>query len=276
MRLHPDIERVALLGWRCIPVTRKRAGFWKGYLKDATCDLDALAQWSRLYPNCNWSVVPDGSGVWALDVDVPGAEHEADGTAWVRQMVERHGPLPARPHGRSGGGGHLLVFKDAGAPIKCESGYPVAGIDPRARRVQFTIAPSTHRNGNPYRWHVAPWEVAPPEAPAWLLKAVAPPPRHPLPARPRVPTTDTARRQLARALDNIACAGPGRRNSTLNQQAFSVARWIAAGLLDETEAVGALYAAGLAAGLTTTEVRMTIKSGCLAGYQHPIEGAAHA
>ncbi len=270
--LHLDIERVALLGWRCVPVTRKRAGYWKGYLLDATTDLAELDAWARAHPGCNWSVVPDGSSVWGLDVDVPGTEHDADGTVWMRSMVEKHGPLPPGPHGRSGGGGHLLVFRDIGTPIKCQSGYPVPGVDPRARRVQFTIAPSVHRNGNAYRWQVAPWDLAPPVAPDWLLKAVAPPPPRPLPARPRILTTDVARRQLSRALDNIVNAGPGRRNSTLNQQAFIVARWIAAGLLDETEAVGALYAAGVAAGLTTVEARTTIKSGVLAGYQHPIEG----
>ena len=276
MSLHPDIERAALLGWRLVPVTRRRAGYWKGYLNDATHDLDTLAAWSRAHPGCNWSVVPEGSGVWALDVDVPGPDHAGDGVTWLRAMTEKHGPLPPRPHGRSGGGGHLLIFKDTGAPIKCESGHPAAGIDPRARRVQFTISPSVHRNGNAYRWQTAPWDVAPPPAPDWLLRAVAPPPAPPRPARPRIATTDTARRQLARALDEIACAPSGRRNSTLNRQAFSVARWIAAGLLEESEAVSALYAAGMAAGLDAPECRDTIKSGCLAGFKNPVEIHAHA
>jgi hypothetical protein len=275
MSLHSDLERVALLGWRLIPVTRKRAGFWKGYLNDATHDLDTLAAWSREYPGCNWSVVPEGSGVWALDVDVPGPDHDADGAAWLAAMVRNNGPLPVRPHGRSGGGGHLLVFRDTGAPIKCQSGYPAPGIDPRARRVQFTIAPSIHRNGTPYRWHVAPWEVAPPEAPGWLQKAVAPPPAPPLPARPRIATTDTARRVLGRCLDRITCAGSGTRNATLNREAFTAARFIAAGLLDQREAVAALYAAGLSIGLDRAEARATVKSGVASGLRYPIE-AAHA
>lgn len=271
MTLHADIERVALLGWRCVPVTRQRSGYWKGYLNDATTDLDTLARWHREYPRANWSVIPEGSGVWALDVDVPSADHAADGMAWLARMVERHGQLPRGPHGRSGGGGHLLVFRDAGRAIKCQSGWPAPGIDPRARRVQFTIAPSIHRNGKPYRWAVAPWDAAPPVAPAWLLAAVAPPPAKPAPKRPRIPTTDAARRALARSLDAIAAAGAGTRNATLNRHAFMAARWIAAGLLDEAEAVAALYAAGRAAGLPDPEVRGTIKSGCLSGLRHPIE-----
>lgn len=271
MSLHPDIERVALLGWRCVPVTPRRSGFWKGYINDATTDLDTLERWARAYPRCNWSVIPEGSGVWALDVDVPSDDHMADGTAWLRAMVERHGQLPRGPHGRSGGGGHLFVFRDTGAPIKRQSGYPAPGIDPRAARVQFTIAPSRHSRGGLYRWALAPWDAPPPEAPAWLLAAVAPPPPKPLPKRPRVPTTDVARRSLARALDAIASAASGTRNATLNRQAFVAARWIASGLLDETEAVAALYAAGRAVGLPDPEVRTTIKSGVLAGLRHPIE-----
>ena len=41
----------------------------------------------------------------------------------------------------------------------------------------MTVPPSIHvRTRRPYRWAVAPWDVSLPDAPAWLLKAVAPPP----------------------------------------------------------------------------------------------------
>ena len=169
------------------------------------------------------------------------------------------------------------MFRDGGAPIKRQSGYPAPGIDPRAGRVQFTVAPSIHRRTQaPYAWTVAPWDVSPPVAPEWLLAAVAPPPVPSLPARPFVPSPDAARRRLLRGLDDIATAAPGSRNATLNRQAFGVARWVAAGLLDEHEAIAALYSAGVSAGLTPTEVRATIKSGCIAGYRVPVEARSHA
>jgi len=268
--LPDEIERVALLGWRCVPATRSKKGMFAGYLDAATHDLAQLTEWADEYPGCCWKVVPAGSGVWFLDVDVPGPEHAADGVAALRALCDLHGPIPPRPHARSPSGGHLLAFRDGGHPVAAGSGKVAPGLDTLAGRVCPMVPPS-RRNGGSYAWITAPWDIAPPIAPEWLLSAVAPPPRRPLPERPRVPTTDMARRSLGRALDRIASAPSGQRNATLNQQSFSVARWIAAGLLDEAEGVRALYAAGLALGLTELEVRGTVRSGCLAGYKSPID-----
>jgi hypothetical protein len=74
---------------------------FEGYLDAATSDLDTLERWSREHPRCNWGVVPVGSGVWALDVDAPSQEHEADGVAALRGLCDRHGPLPPRPQAAS-------------------------------------------------------------------------------------------------------------------------------------------------------------------------------
>jgi hypothetical protein len=268
--LPDEIERIALLGWRCVPATRTKKGMFAGYLDAATHDLDQLGRWADEYPGCCWKVVPTGSGVWFLDVDVPGPEHAADGVAALRSLCDLHGPIPPRPHARSPSGGHLLAFRDAGHAIAPGSGKVAPGLDTLAGRVCPMVPPS-RRNGSAYAWVTPPWEVPPPVAPEWLLAAVAPPLRRPLPERPRVPTTDMARRSLGRALDSIAAAPAGQRNATLNRHSFSVARWIAAGLLDEAEAVRALYAAGLSLGLNELEVRGTVRSGCLAGYKSPID-----
>ncbi len=276
MTLHPDIERVALLGWRLTPATASKKGLFKGYIEAATDDLDQLAAWQRAYPGCCWKVRPQGSGVWFLDVDVPGDTHDHDGAAALRALCDLHGPIPPRPHGRSPSGGHLLVFRDTGAPIRRGSGIPAPGLDTLHMRLCATVAPS-RRSGGAYRWLVAPWDVPPPPAPEWLLALLAPPPPPMRPKRPVVLTNDHARRSLDRALNAISNAPPGHRNATLNKQAFAVARWIAAGLLHEADAVGALYAAGRALGLADAEVRGTIKSGVLAGSKHPIhEVAGHA
>lgn len=273
MPLHPDVERLALIGWRLIPTTRTKKGLFRGYMEAATSDLDTLAAWSREFEGCNWSVVPQGSGVWGLDVDRPSEQHDADGCAALQAMVATNGPLPQRPTGRSGGGGLLLVFRDAGHPIRAKSGWPKPGLDPRAGRNTFTVSPSIHRNGQPYRWAVAPWEIAPPVAPAWLLRAVAPPPEPARPAEPQISTGDRARRRLIRALDAVRNAGPGTRNHTLNRECFAVARHVAAGTLSETEAVEALYAAARSAGLDHLECKDTIRSGFRSGSRHPAEAA---
>jgi len=273
-RLHPDIERVALLGWRCVPATRSKKGFWVGYIDAATTDLDQLDRWSFAYPRCNWKVIPSGSGVWALDVDVPSRDHKDDGVAVLKLLVERHGAIPERPHGRSGSGGHLMVFQDAGHPINSKSGHPEPGLDPKGGRNAFTISPSRNDLGS-YRWAAAPWELAPPIAPDWLLKLVAPPPQPPRPPRPTIISTSRAQSLLEREVNRVLNAGPGKRNSTLNEASFTVGGLIGGGLLDEREAICALYDAARYIRLDDHESRATIKSGIEGGMKMPIKGAGH-
>jgi hypothetical protein len=274
MPLHPDVARLASLGWRLYPAARRRAAKFGGYLDAATADLDTLERWSREYPGCNWGVVPAGSGVWALDVDTPSPDHDADGVAALRALCAMHGPLPPRPYGRSGGGGYLLVFRDAGHPIRAKTGTPAPGLDPKAGRNAFTVAPSRHRRGGRYRWVVAPWELEPPVAPDWLLQALRPPPAPPLPERPFFLTGDRALRRLDRACQAVVCAAPGTRNATLNRQAFAASGLVAAGALDHSTAVHGLYRAGRHAGLPDAECRATIRSGLQAGLRRAFGAGA--
>lgn len=271
MSLHADIGRLALLGWRLVPMARmSRKGLWKGYLDTATSDLDQLEQWQREHPGSNWAVVPEGSGVWALDVDVPGPDHAADGVSALRDLVELHGPLPPRPHGRSGGGGHLLVFRTTAA-IAGGSGKPAPGLDAQANRQTFTVSPSRHRRtGLPYRWIVAPWDIAPPPAPEWLLGLLAPPPRPKL-RRPMVPTADRAMQALIRSFHAVEGAPSGQRNTALHRRAILVGGFIGAGALDRGTAERELIAAGMAAGQSRSEAMSTVRSGLNAGERRPIQ-----
>ena len=274
--LHPYIERLALLGWRLYPSSRDRKGMFKGYIDAATSNLTTLSGWSADYPGCNWAVIPGGSGIWALDVDALSPDHTADGIAELRALCAEYGPLPAGPRGRSGGGGHLLVFRDTGHPIRGKTGTPAPGIDPRVGRVSFTVAPSVHRRGGQYRWVVSPWELAPPAAPDWLLRLLAPPtlPMAPSRALPRM-DNHAARRILKRALQAVQDAQRGQRNATLNQNAFTIGGLIGAGMIDELLAVIELYSAGRFAGLDDAETKATIRSGVEAGMRRPLNFASH-
>lgn len=272
MTLHPDIERVALLGWRLYPCSnRTKAGCFRGATDAATYDLNQLARWTGEYPRCNWRVVMQGSGVWMLDCDVPPG-HAHDGVQNMRDLCNVHGALPPRPTARSGGGGLVLVFRHTDERIIGESGHPAAGIDPRRGRQSQTIPPSVHTvTRRPYRWLTAPWQVTPPDAPAWLLRLVAPPPE---PAYRRAPidTTDAARNRLYRAATAVAQAGSGSRNETLNRRSFQVGRLIADGLLGEQEAIEALYGAARTAGLDHSEAKATIRSGVNSGLRRGAGG----
>jgi bifunctional DNA primase/polymerase-like protein len=265
------VEQLALLGWRIYPSTRSRKGMFKGYVQAATSDLAVLDGWSRQYPGCNWSVIPRGSAIWALDVDTPSPDHAADGVAALRELCTKHGELPRCPHGRSGGGGHLLVFRDAGHPIRTKTGTPVPGIDPRAGHTPFTVAPSIHRRGGRYRWVVPPWECEPPIAPEWLLRQLEPPPPRHLPISPAPLPESRARNILARAVNSVLEAQPGQRNSALNRQAFTIGGLVGAGVIEESLAVTMLYRAGRYSGLDDLECRATIRSGFEAGRKHPLD-----
>lgn len=137
MDLHPDVLRLALLGWRLHPVSRRmRAAFFAKAATLATSDLDQLAPWSR------WRVVIDGSGIWALEVDVPSVRHKHDAVAALRELIAVHGPLPVCPTTRSGDGRLALFFAHRSEPIIGKAGHPALGMDPRrgrqARRFLFS------------------------------------------------------------------------------------------------------------------------------------------
>ena len=158
--LPTDIERLALLRWRLYPASRRsKAACIKDPGASATFDLDKLQAWTREFPDCNWRMVCEGSGVWALDVDVPSEDHAADGVAALADLVKRHGPIPTRPMTRSGGGGLALFFRHRGEPIHGATGWPVPGIDPRRGKLSVTVPPSIHvRTRRPYRLGCGPVE----------------------------------------------------------------------------------------------------------------------
>lgn len=267
MSIHPDIERVALLGWRVYPQSKyTKAACIKHGSDLATCDLTQIDRWDHEFKKPNWRVVFSGSGIWALDLDVP-PSHANHGIAALKNLVDVHGPLPPRPVFRSGGGGLGLFFRYTDERIIGDSNCPAPGIDPRRGRQSLTLPPSRHwSTKQPYRWLISPWEITPPPAPAWLLKLVAPP--EVTWRRPVIDTTDAARERLYRAAQAIIAAQQGSRNDTLNRRAFQVGRYIAAGLIDEREGIEVLYGAARSVGLEHMEAHATIKSGVESGLRH--------
>lgn len=275
--LHPDVERAALVGIAMYPASRglRKSACFKGATDKATCDLDQLERWQHEYRNPNWRMVFGPSQCWGLDLDVPGENHSDDGVAAFANLVKANGPIPAGPRTRSGGGGIGLIFKHRGEPIIGKTGTPAPGIDPRRGRLSMTIPPSIHHaTRKPYYWLAAPWDVNPPVAPDWLLSLVRPPPEPARKAVPQLYDDSRARRALIRAVDAIRTAPSGASNDTLNARAFYVARVVAAGLLSESEAIDALYAAALDRRIPRMEARDTLKSAFRSGWAKPLERVA--
>jgi putative DNA primase/helicase len=72
---------------------------------------------------------------------------------------------------------------------------------------------------------------------------------------------------LQKELDAVASAPKGTRNNTLNRAAFSLGRFVRAGLLELLEVEDVLAAGAGSSGLGEAEVRRTIRSGLCAGME---------
>ena len=268
MIVHRDVERLALLGWRLHPASQySRAACIKDATELATCDLNQLDRWSWEFPGCGWRVVMQGSGIWALDIDVPGADHVADGAKALADLVAVHGPLPPGPTTRSGGGGSAIFFSHTDEPIIGKTGTPAPGLDPRRGRQTVTVPPSIHpRRRQPYSWLLAPWDVSPPPAPPWLLRLVVSPAAAPVAGGPArlAERSQMSRRYVEAALRDatirVATALEGQRNDTLNREVFAMLRFVADGSLDAADVALAMAQAGRQAGLEQPEIQSTLTS----------------
>ena len=273
MSLHPELEAVCLLGWHIYPCSRSsKAGAFEGASSKASCNLDQVEEWNKRYKSPNWRVVCGPSGLFALDVDRPGT-HKEDGVAALQKLVEKHGELPPRPMTRTGGsGGAVLFFNHQNEPLRGKSGHPAPGLDPHRGKQAVIIPPSRHHEtGGHYLWRVPPWEVGPPPIPAWLALLLKPAPEPEWKKHEWVPTTERARNAIMRAIHAIQDAPSGAANDTLNNQAFRLGGWCAAGFITQSEAAECMYSAARQRSIPDREARDTIKSGLNAGLRHPVQ-----
>ncbi|MGJ9505404.1 AAA family ATPase [Actinotignum schaalii] len=77
------------------------------------------------------------------------------------------------------------------------------------------------------------------------------------------------RAALTSEANKVASAVEGTRNDTLNSAAFNIAQLVASGHLEAQHAYDTLLQAALQAGLPELEAERTLKSGGMAGSQHP-------
>ncbi|TDU89448.1 bifunctional DNA primase/polymerase-like protein [Kribbella voronezhensis] len=155
-------------------------------------------------------------------------------------------------------GQHMLSRPLPGSP----------GIDIKADGGYVVLPPSIHhRTHRPYQWsELGPTEPA--EMPPALIAACLPPP----PADSSTPQTGAVATQpgggishpdklLSAHLDAVRRAPKGKRRTTLYGAARGVARMVAAGAIDHTDAVNALTDVGYQAAQTAREIRAAIAGG---------------
>jgi putative DNA primase/helicase len=215
--------------------------------------------------------IPTGmiSGFWVLDID------GENGEASLADLEQRHGRLPATAEVITGNGRHLW-FACSG-PIPSTTKRIGAGLDTKGDGGYVLVPPSVHPSGAVYVWrrrdHLAP-------APAWLLRLVRTKPHPPITGRAHAATGPLGGQSSAyglAALDRetaaLAAVSPGLRNYALNSASFRLFQLVAGGELDADQVAERLVAAchrnGLVADDGLRSVLATIRSGSLAGLQHP-------
>jgi hypothetical protein len=234
-------------------------------LTDAGADPHVIAGWWRRWPVANIAVRTGELVV--LDIDgEPGGRS-------LHDLEALHAPLPTTRVATSARGVHLY-FRAAGAEVGSSIGRVAAGVDVRGRGGYIVAPPTRHARGIDYRWASAA-TIA--RLPGWPAEPMSPSAdlvdRKALPSFVACVGSERARRYLQAAADaellEVALAGTGTRNATLNRAAFRLGQLAGAGLGDRDELANALLGAALSAGLGQREARATINSGLLAGERHP-------
>ncbi len=273
--------RLAGLGWHLFPL---RAGAKTPRIKwrdEATTDPDRLREWFSKGGLSNIGLaIPEGAMV--LDID-------PDGLAEFGGLAEAFdGPKARTPRG----GWHLYCRAPEGVIVKNQAGQIAPGLDTRTIGGYVVAAPSTI-DGRRYEW-AEPLAVSPadlPACPGWLADRLRGLDRSTQEARESSPRQKSRQDQESESLNppttpkpshksygetalrcecaKVNSAPEGTRNNQLNESALKVARLVAGGHLDESDARGALLEAALAAGLDERESAATIESGFREGLKHP-------
>jgi RecA-family ATPase len=274
-RLDPMLLRALSLAgerdWRVFPLrTREpqkgKAPALTGWQQAATADSDEVVELWRKYPGGNVGIqTGKASGFFVFDVDGP------EGRASLAHLEAENGPLPPTYRvktGRENGGEHFY-FRMPAWDLGNRAGV-WDHIDVRGNGGLTVGAGSKHPEGPTYAATDPGAPVA--AAPEWLLKALTPPDRGPLPQRRSisVPVADYVAQAVAGELEKLAATAHGGRNHQLNVSACSLGHYVGAGQADEEEVLNELLAVAVQIGLDESEARATIRSGLKKGMSEPV------
>lgn len=219
--------------------------------KAATRDPAKIREWFSGYAPMIGVPTGPASGIVVVDVD---CHDGANGMEWWKQNQSR---IPATRRHRTKSGGLHLVFLAPSETIKNSASRIAKGVDVRGEGGYVIVPPSPG-----YLVEV----VSPiAQMPQWLVKAALPqePKREPISVS-YVPKDTEAWQRLMRAVVKVGQAPEGRRNETLNAQAYYVAALVGQGI-GQNEAITALFQAARNAGLPDPEIKATLHSAFSAG-----------
>lgn len=271
MSLIDEALAMAARGWRVFPceVRGKRplGSLAPHGLNDATDDLEQVRAWWTTEPEANIGLATGrASGVVVIDLDGEAAEY-----AYGLLLTTHGNPgTAAAPDGavvRTGSGWHLYLAPGE-ADIRNSASRIAQGVDVRGDGGYVVAPPSIHPSGRVYVWRdEVPADGLPVLSDEWaaLLAPPPPPERQPMPAPVNFTgaATPYGTAALRGLLEELAAAGDGSRNDTLNRVTWRVVHLSDGGHLDLQVAVGMVADVAEAIGLPQDEVTKTMASAVL-------------
>jgi hypothetical protein len=232
---------------------------------DATTDLEKIQQWWTQWPNANIGL-RTGVAFDVLDIDGP------TGLESLRMSAPYGGEdcfaSVVGPTVQTGDGYHILM---AVTGLGCATKF-IPGCDFRGAGGYVVAAGSVHPNGKRYEWldGYEPDDQPIDQAPGWLIellpsKASSSPPSAVSPSK----STRYGLSALHNELGKLAVSAVGKRNTNLNDAAFSLGQLVASGHLDFEEVVNSLLIVARRIDLAEAEIIRTIRSGMMVGLMTP-------
>lgn len=228
-------------------------------VKEASTDRATIEAWWAQWPDANIGLATGMiSGLYVVDLDGPEAA-----AAWADLNVEGGAWVSLTGNGQH----HVYALA---APLPSTHWKIATGIDTRGDGGYIVAPPSLHRTGKRYAWSPAtdPGH-APIPVPAFVVEACTPrintesgPPSITYGA-----TTSYGRGVLRNSIARIRAAGEGKRNSTLNDEAFLVGQFVAGGEIDPVGVAQVLEAASTDD--DRKKVRSTVQRGLRDGADAP-------
>lgn len=270
MTLLKNALQLAAQGYPVFTVSGK-VPLIKEWPEQATTEPAQVEAFWQAAPRANIGLVTGPrSGLMVLDVD------GMTGKTSLETLVSQHGELPETLTATTGRGWHLYFKYPAHQNILNDVGKKLGhGIDVRGQGGFVVAPPSKHANGNRYAWLNPDCPLS--EPPEWLLgllsqQPVKPSKPDPVPFIPSIESTKVeryAKAALQMASGTVSACHQGKRNATLNTEAYSIGQLVGAGALSYMEAESVLLNASQGCDLPLREAEATIKSGLSAGMKAP-------
>jgi hypothetical protein len=235
--------RLARKGLPVFPCGPDKRPLVAGGFKAASADPDQIHEWWASCPDALIGV-PTGPRFVVVDID----PKHPEALQWLDH--NRHRLPLTRTHATRSGGKHLLFAPND--KVKCSASKLCRGVDTRGH------------GGYVIWWPACGLEVlhggtlAP--VPAWIVEALNPKPKPIAVSHCRPLTGSPNAASLRGALGVLAGAKEGERNHALFWTACRMGEAIAAGTINEQQAIDLLTITGRQVGLSDHEIRATTRS----------------